>query len=211
MAVRVAARHTRIISGGCIPPHPARGGEGSCYFSEESLLGVQGPPKVSPPSGRPRDEPHCAICTAGRVLVQSFDVAPGEADSRRGPACAPRQASTGPGPPADLLGAGQPDAGHLRHAWRIENEPLDNVDTVRSSHPAHSPATLRSEIEALRQIDWIHPVVVTTYNSAHVALDRIQVSPVASFVDRIGVRSRGHPAEALALGDALGLDLARSS
>ncbi len=96
----------------------------------------------------------------------------------------------------------------LLYAWQIENEPLDDVRTVRSRHSALPRAMVQSEIKALRKIDPVHPFVVTTFNSDHVALDRIQASPLATRLTSLrGVKPVGHPSQALAVGDALGLDL----
>ncbi len=98
----------------------------------------------------------------------------------------------------------------LLYAWQIENEPLDNVATVRSRYDALPRAMVAAEIRDLRTIDATHPIVVTTYNSAFVVLDRIEASPVAGFYRRFPVslpKPVGHPFEALAIGNVLGLDV----
>ncbi len=98
----------------------------------------------------------------------------------------------------------------LLYAWQIENEPLDNVATVRSRSDALPVTMLAREVQELRTIDPTHPIVVTTYNSAFVALDRIEASPLAGLYKHLPVpvpKPVGHPSQALVMGDALGLDI----
>jgi len=67
---------------------------------------------------------------------------------------------------------------------------------------------IRSEVDLLRSIDLVHQVVVTTFNSSHVVLDIEGSSPLAwLYAPLPGAKPAGHPAEALTMGDTLGLDL----
>jgi hypothetical protein len=61
----------------------------------------------------------------------------------------------------------------------------------------------------LRTFDGVHPVVVTTYDSSHVDLDRVGASPLAAVYQYLPLIPKpvGHPMPTLGLGDVLGLDL----
>lgn len=97
-------------------------------------------------------------------------------------------------------------ASPLLYAWQIENEPLDstNAELGDISLPAES---VRQEIGMLRAIDHLHPIVVTTYNSSSVDLDRAAMSRFGWLYETLAGKPAGHPADALSLGDALGLDV----
>src|SRR5437879_4620396 len=93
-------------------------------------------------------------------------------------------------------------------AWQVENEPLDNASLNELTNGAIPASTLRSEVDLLRSIDLVHEVVVTTFNSSHVALDARAASPLAWLYAHLpGAKPAGHPAQALTMGDTLGLDL----
>ena len=93
-------------------------------------------------------------------------------------------------------------------AWQIENEPLDSVTAEPVTNGALSSSFVRSEIDLLRSIDLVHQVVVTTFNSSHVVLDVEASTPLAWLYDHLpGAKPAGHPAQALTMGDTLGLDL----
>ncbi|HYM50708.1 MAG TPA: hypothetical protein VET65_09065 [Candidatus Limnocylindrales bacterium] len=92
--------------------------------------------------------------------------------------------------------------------WQIENEPLDNVVSDQSGSVAVPSAIVSSELKLLRKVDRVHPAVVTTFNSAHVSLDKRGSGPLAWLWNLLpGPKPAGHPARALQLGDALGLDI----
>ncbi|TMF86841.1 MAG: hypothetical protein E6I08_11440 [Chloroflexi bacterium] len=112
----------------------------------------------------------------------------------------------------------QPYQGYLRatfehyaqhpilYAWQVENEPLDSSNELLGDISL-SERSLENEIEALRDLDRVHPIVVTTYNSSHVNLDKAALSRFGWIYETIFGSAVGHPQDALALGDVLGLDL----
>jgi len=96
----------------------------------------------------------------------------------------------------------------LLRAWQVENEPLDNASLNQLTNGALPASMIRSEVDLLRSIDLVHQVVVTTFNSSHVVLDVEGASPLAWLYAQLpGAKPAGHPAEALTMGDTLGLDL----
>jgi hypothetical protein len=96
----------------------------------------------------------------------------------------------------------------LLRAWQVENEPLDNASLNQLTNGALPASMIRSEVDLLRSIDLVHEVVVTTFNSSHVSLDARAASPLAWLYAWLpGAQPAGHPAQALTMGDTLGLDL----
>jgi hypothetical protein len=96
----------------------------------------------------------------------------------------------------------------LLRGWQVENEPLDNASLNELTNGAVPESTMRWEVDLLRSIDLMHEVVVTTFNSSHVTLDARAASPLAWLYSRLpGAKPAGHPAQALTMGDTLGLDL----
>jgi hypothetical protein len=96
----------------------------------------------------------------------------------------------------------------LLRAWQVENEPLDNASLNELNNGAIPASTMRSEIDLLRSVDLVHEVIVTTFNSSHVSLDARAASPLAWLYAHLpGAKAAGHPAQALTMGDTLGLDL----
>ena len=96
----------------------------------------------------------------------------------------------------------------LLRAWQVENEPLDNASVNQLTNGALPGSMIRSEVDLLRSIDLVHEVVVTTFNSSHVSLDARAASPLAWLYAHLpGAKPAGHPAQALTMGDTLGLDL----
>lgn len=94
------------------------------------------------------------------------------------------------------------------YAWQIENEPLDSVTTNVDQAPALTATTVENEIDQLRATDQIHSIVVTTFNSSHITLDKQGQSPLAWFYRLLpGPKAAGHPEETLQLGNVLGLDV----
>jgi len=95
----------------------------------------------------------------------------------------------------------------LLYAWQVENEPLDSTNDGLGDI-AISAEAVAAEVELLKRIDPVHPVVVTTFNSSTVSLDRQATSRFRWLYELLpGPRPAGHPALALELGDVLGLDL----
>ena len=96
----------------------------------------------------------------------------------------------------------------LVYGWQVENEPLDstNPDLGDVGMPKSSVA---DEVALLRRIDPAHPIVVTTYDSAALDIDRVQGSRFEWLWDRVPFVGHpvGHPRDVLGLGDALGLDV----
>ena len=96
----------------------------------------------------------------------------------------------------------------ILRAWQVENEPLDNARIDQLTNGALPAAMIRSEVNLLRSIDLLHEVVVTTFNSSHVTLDIRGASPLGWLYAHLpGAKPAGHPAQALTMGDTLGLDL----
>ena len=96
----------------------------------------------------------------------------------------------------------------ILRAWQVENEPLDNATSDQVTSGALPASLVRSEVDLLRSIDLVHEVVVTSFNSSHVSLDVRGTTPLAwLFAHLPGPRPAGHPAQALTMGDTLGLDL----
>jgi hypothetical protein len=96
----------------------------------------------------------------------------------------------------------------LLRAWQVENEPLDNARIDQLTNGTVPASMIRSEVDLLRSIDLVHEVVVTTFNSSHVTLDIRGASPLAWLYAHLpGAKPAGHPAQALTMGDTLGLDL----
>jgi hypothetical protein len=94
----------------------------------------------------------------------------------------------------------------LLYSWQIENEPLDNVPTDAGYQVDIEGDSLQDEVDKVSSIDSIHPVVITTYNSATLSLDLAALSPGGAD-PASSAQPAGHPLEALQLGDVLGLDL----
>ena len=98
-------------------------------------------------------------------------------------------------------------ASRLLYAWQVENEPLDQTNSSLGlvSEPYDALADVVAD---LRAADPAHPVVVTSYDSASVALDKQASSRFSWVWSRLPIpQPAGHPLPALALGDALGLDV----
>lgn len=92
--------------------------------------------------------------------------------------------------------------------WQVENEPYDNVTSGLPSDVSIGNLALRGEIQLVHRLDPLHPVIVTTFDSATVALDQEENSSMSWLFRLLPFVPQpvGHPAEALNAGDALGLD-----
>jgi hypothetical protein len=95
----------------------------------------------------------------------------------------------------------------LLRAWQVENEPLDNTNAALGDVSLPRDL-LAGEIDRLKAIDPVHQMVVTTYDSATLALDK-QANSIFRWLWNLlpGPRPAGHPMPALQLGDVLGLDI----
>lgn len=92
----------------------------------------------------------------------------------------------------------------LLYAWQVENEPLDYVGNTLTGEDRISAAQLDWEIGEVHRLDPAHEAVTTTYDGLNVTVDMLQLwTPI--LLSRFG--PNGHPEQALAAGDALGLDL----
>ena len=89
----------------------------------------------------------------------------------------------------------------LLYAWQVENEPLDYVGNDFTGDDQISASQLGWEVGEVHRLDPVHKAVVTTYNGMNVYVDMLRLSAPAP------IGASGHPADALQLGDALGLDL----
>lgn len=94
----------------------------------------------------------------------------------------------------------------LLFAWQVENEPLDDVGNASTGADQITVAQLAWEIAEVHGLDPKHKVVLTTYDGSNVSVDMLQFYAPSVLVAAGGYLS-GHPGEALAAGDALGLDL----
>jgi hypothetical protein len=98
-------------------------------------------------------------------------------------------------------------ASGLLLAWQVENEPFDDVTSGRRGSVALSAEAIDQQIRIVRQLDGEHPIVVTTYNSATLALDRAAASRWSWIYHLLPApQPAGHPDLALGTADVLGLD-----
>jgi hypothetical protein len=94
----------------------------------------------------------------------------------------------------------------LLYAWQVENEPLDYVGNAITGDDQIKVAQLSWEIAQVHELDPGHKVVTTSFDGWNASVDMLQLyAPVV--LAGFGVNPSGHPGEALAVGDALGLDL----
>jgi hypothetical protein len=97
-------------------------------------------------------------------------------------------------------------ASPLLYAWQVENEPLDYVVNEVTGADQITTAQMAWEVDEVHSLDPAHKVGVTTFDGWNVYIDMLQIhAPMV--LAGIGMYPSGHPAEALQLGDALGLDL----
>ena len=89
----------------------------------------------------------------------------------------------------------------LLYAWQVENEPLDFVGNDFTGDDQITASQLAWEVGEVHRLDPVHKAVVTTYNGMNVYVDMLRLSAPAP------IGASGHPADALQVGDALGLDL----
>lgn len=94
----------------------------------------------------------------------------------------------------------------LLYAWQVENEPLDYVGNVITGDDQIKVAQLNWEVAETHHLDPGHKVVITTFDGWNVAVDMLQLY-AKPLLQVLGGYPSGHPGEALATGDALGLDM----
>jgi hypothetical protein len=94
----------------------------------------------------------------------------------------------------------------LLYAWQVENEPLDFVGNDFTGDDEIKVAQLAWEIAEAHQLDPGRLVVTTSFDGWNAVVDMLQLyaTPV---LWALGGYPSGHPGEALAAGDALGLDV----
>lgn len=93
----------------------------------------------------------------------------------------------------------------LLYAWQVENEPLDKVVNALTGYDVISDEQMAWEVGEVHRLDPGRKVVITSYNALNPTFDIIQTyTPYLLFL--IGGGS-GHSNEALATGDAFGLDI----
>lgn len=94
----------------------------------------------------------------------------------------------------------------LLYAWQVEDEPFDYVHNVLTGEDQINVAQLSWEIAEVHELDPGRTVVLTSFDGWNSTIDFTQLyaPPLLALV---GAYPSGHPGEALAGGDALGLDL----
>jgi hypothetical protein len=93
----------------------------------------------------------------------------------------------------------------LLYAWQVENEGFDTVINDYTGDDAISDEQMKWEVDTVHGLDPLHQVVVTTYNALNPTFDLLNhFAPPLAWLTGVG---SGHPNEALASGDAFGLDL----
>jgi len=94
----------------------------------------------------------------------------------------------------------------LLYAWQVENEPFDYVGNESTGDDQITLGQLSWEVEEVHQLDPGRTVVTTSFDGWNSTIDFVQAyaPPLLALV---GAYPSGHPGEALAVGDALGLDL----
>ncbi|HEV2029857.1 MAG TPA: hypothetical protein VGS16_15215 [Candidatus Dormibacteraeota bacterium] len=94
----------------------------------------------------------------------------------------------------------------LLYAWQVENEPFDYVVNDLTGADQITPEQVAWEIARAHELDQAHEVATTTFDAWNASLDMLQVyAPPA--LAALGISTSGHPSQALAAADALGLDL----
>lgn len=92
----------------------------------------------------------------------------------------------------------------LVYAWQVENEPFDYVVNETTADDQISMPQMKWEVGEVHRLDPAHRVVVTSFDAWNVMLDWLQLNAPAETTLR---GYSGHPAQALDVGDALGLDI----
>jgi hypothetical protein len=94
----------------------------------------------------------------------------------------------------------------LLYAWQVENEPFDYVVNELTGADQITPEQVSWEIARAHELDPAHIVATTTFDAWNATLDVLQqYAPIT--LAAAGIPTSGHPGQALAAADALGLDL----
>lgn len=92
-------------------------------------------------------------------------------------------------------------------AWQVENEPLDEVADAAAGQDVVPASRVHDDVALLHELDSRHPVVVSSYDSTTLSLDREETSPLVGLYSLLpGPRPVGHMEQAVQLGDVAGLD-----
>jgi hypothetical protein len=91
----------------------------------------------------------------------------------------------------------------LLYAWQVENEPFDLVPNALTGPDQITEDQLGWEIDEVHLLDPGHRAVTTSYDGWSVGVDWLQLHAPGLLSDF----PNGHPAAALEVGDALGLDI----
>lgn len=94
----------------------------------------------------------------------------------------------------------------LLYAWQVENEPFDETQNDVTGDDRITPDQLAWEIDEVHGLDTAHRAMTTSFDGWNVMIDMLQVyaPPVLA---GLGAYPSGHPGDALAAADVLGLDL----
>jgi hypothetical protein len=92
------------------------------------------------------------------------------------------------------------------YAWQVEDEPFDYVHNELTGEDQITGAQLSWEIAEVHQLDPGRTVVVTSFDGWNSTVDITQLY-APPLLALIGAYPSGHPGDALAVGDALGLNL----
>jgi hypothetical protein len=94
----------------------------------------------------------------------------------------------------------------LLYAWQVENEPFDYVVNDLTGADQIAPEQVAWEISTTHALDQAHEVATTTFDAWNASLDLLQqYAPIT--LAALGLSTSGHPGQALAAADALGLDI----
>src|SRR5205814_217182 len=96
----------------------------------------------------------------------------------------------------------------ILYAWQVENEPLDSSNELLGDISL-SERSLENEIDALRDLDRVHPIVVTTYTSSHDRMHSIQVAQGVNLIFEGPLGQADIPEEFVAAVQGLVLHLPR--
>jgi hypothetical protein len=94
----------------------------------------------------------------------------------------------------------------LLYAWQVENEPFDYVGNALTGDDRVTAVQLSWEIAEVHLLDPSHEAATTSFDSWNASFDMMQAL-TPDVLAGLDVSPSGHPDQALAAGDALGLDL----
>ncbi|MFI5284004.1 MAG: hypothetical protein ACHQ0J_12885 [Candidatus Dormibacterales bacterium] len=94
----------------------------------------------------------------------------------------------------------------LLYAWQVENEPFDAVTNATTGEDRITTAQMNWEVGEVHRLDPAHEAVTTTFDAWNAAVDELQ-EYAPPLLAMLGGYPSGHPGDALAAADALGLDI----